>query len=80
LAESELIGIIDLRNADFSGTNLRGADLRGADLSNANLRNADLQGANLDGLNFMAAQVTLDQLLEAKSLKGTTMPDGSTHA
>jgi len=70
LAESELLSIIDLSNADFSGTDLRGADLRGANLSNANLAGLDLMGTN----------VTIEQLLKAQSLKGTTMPDGSIHS
>ena len=75
LAESELLSIIDLSNADFSGT-----DLRGANLSNANLRNTDLRGANLAGLDLMGTNVTIEQLLKAQSLKGTTMPDGSIHS
>ncbi len=80
LAESELLSIIDLSNADFSGTDLRGADLRGANLSNANLRNTDLSNANLAGLDLMGTNVTIEQLLKAQSLKGTTMPDGSIHS
>jgi len=80
LAESELLNIIDLSNADFSGTDLRGADLRGANLSTANLRNTDLRGANLAGLDLMGTNVTIEQLLKAQSLKGTTMPDGSIHS
>ena len=65
----------DLRYADLSGADLRGTDLRGADLRGANLRGADLSGADLEG----AQGVTDDQLAEASSLNGATMPDGSKH-
>jgi uncharacterized protein YjbI with pentapeptide repeats len=47
-----------------------GADLSGADLSGANLTEANLKGAT---------GTTTEQLEKAKSLKGTTMPDGSIH-
>jgi uncharacterized protein YjbI with pentapeptide repeats len=57
----------DLRRADLSEADLRGADLRGADL-----RDADLRQANLEG-----AVVTNQQLDQASSLKGATMPDGT---
>ncbi|GCE31212.1 hypothetical protein KDA_66960 [Dictyobacter alpinus] len=77
LAESELISIIDLSKANFSGADLSEADLRGADLRAANLSNADLRGANLDGLNLLATNVTTAQLLQAKSLEGTIMPNKS---
>lgn len=79
LQESDLIHIIDLSQADLSGMSFRNIDLRGANLSNADLSNADLWGANLDGINFMTTNVTTRQLLEARSLKGTIMPDGSIH-
>lgn len=74
LAESDLINIIDLSKANFSGADLSGADLRSADLRTANLSNANLRGANLDGLNLLAANVTMAQLLQAKSREGTIMP------
>jgi uncharacterized protein YjbI with pentapeptide repeats len=60
-----------LAHADLGGADLRGADLRGADLNGADLRNADLLGADLS-----TAQVTQEQLDQANSLKGATMPDG----
>ncbi len=60
----------DLFEANLSGTNLRGTFLRDASLKHADLSYADLTGA----------RVTTDQLDEAKSLKGATMPDGSKHA
>ena len=62
--------------ADLSGAYLRGAFLRGAILGGANLNGANLFGANLSG----ATGVTEEQLEEqAKTLKGATMPNGSTH-
>jgi uncharacterized protein YjbI with pentapeptide repeats len=79
----------NLSNANLSGasivySNLSGADLSGADLSGANLdgddlRDADLSGANLSGARLQGAKVTEDQLAQAESLAGATMPDGSQH-
>jgi uncharacterized protein YjbI with pentapeptide repeats len=51
---------------------LSGADLRKTELEDANLSGADLSGADLSG----AKGVTEEQLAQAKSLKGATMPDG----
>ncbi len=53
---------------------LAGAKLHNVDLTNTNLWDADLSSADLRG-----AIVTSEQLAKAKSLKGTTMPDGSIH-
>jgi uncharacterized protein YjbI with pentapeptide repeats len=64
--------IANLRNADLSEARLTGANLSGAYLSGANLREADLRDANLEG----ARSVTGDQLAEASSLEGATMPNG----
>jgi hypothetical protein len=74
LRDAELIG------ARLAGTHLqrkdelslRGADLRGADLSGAMLREANLSRANL----LAATGWTKEQLTEANSLKGATMPNG----
>src|SRR5215204_3411555 len=86
--------VVILTGADLSKANLRGAylgeanlmeaNLRGATLWGANLREANLSGANLSGANLSEANlsesnVTEEQLLKCRSLKGTTMPDGSTH-
>ena len=65
----------DLSNALLYATDLSGADLSEANLSEANLGQADLSGANLSG----AFGTTPEQLKQAKSLKGATMPDGSKH-
>jgi uncharacterized protein YjbI with pentapeptide repeats len=56
-------------------TDLSGADLSGADLSGADLRDAVLIDANLSG----AVGVSKEQLGQANSLEGATMPDGSKH-
>jgi uncharacterized protein YjbI with pentapeptide repeats len=49
------------------------------DLSNADLSAAALFNTNLSNANLSGAKVTNEQLQQAKSLKGATMPDGSTH-
>jgi len=58
------------------------ADLRGADLSEALLKGTNLTGAVLTGTVLIGAEltdaqgVTKEQLEQAKSLKGATMPNG----
>jgi hypothetical protein len=93
LYESGLIDmgkhIIDLSGADLSQADVSGADLSRADLSGANLRkanlsnailfNANFSNAILEEANFNKSWVTREQLEQAKSLKGATMPDGSIH-
>jgi hypothetical protein len=80
----------DLRDAELSGANLEGAhlqrkdelSLRGADLRGADLRGADLSGAMLREANLRRANLfavtgwTKEQLTEAKSFAGATMPNG----
>jgi uncharacterized protein YjbI with pentapeptide repeats len=77
-----------LGGATLSGANLSGATLgcysaSGKDycatLSRATLTNADLSGATLSRATLTNATVSNEQLAQAKSLKGATMPDGSTH-
>ena len=71
----------DLRGADLSddegrfnsGARMIRALLAGADLSGADLTNAELSGADLTN-----ARITEEQLREAESLEGATMPDGQT--
>jgi uncharacterized protein YjbI with pentapeptide repeats len=79
LEEAALQGVIlenaneaKLNKIDLGGAYLSGADLRKAELEDANLSGADLSGADLSG----ATGVTEEQRAQAKSLKGTTMPDG----
>jgi hypothetical protein len=78
---------IDLSDSLLQGANLSNSDLQGADLSYANLggtdlSRADLQGANLKNTNLRNANLsraqgwTEEQLSEAHTLRGATMPDG----
>lgn len=79
----------NLPSAKLSGANLHGADLRWANLFKANLKEANLEEANLEGTdlrladltdaNLAGTNVTDEQLAGAKSLKGTTMPNGTEH-
>ena len=74
----------DLSDADLSDANLSEADLSYDNLSSANLQGANLtdavfRGTNLSNANLSNAKVTSEQLAEAKSLEGATMPDGSRH-
>lgn len=84
----------DLHNADLSGANLANANLChanllnvkliGAELQNANLSETDLKGAilkdaNLQNANLWASNVTAEQLNQAYSYEGATLPDGTIH-
>jgi uncharacterized protein YjbI with pentapeptide repeats len=75
----------DLSDADLSGAELIDADLSFASISGANLRETylietDLSDSDLSGANLRDARgVTVKQLLQAKTLADTTMPDGSIH-
>jgi uncharacterized protein YjbI with pentapeptide repeats len=74
----------NLSSADLSGANLSSADLSyaylyKANFSRAKLINATLNDAVLNGADFSGAIITEEQLKQAKSLAGATMPDGSIH-
>jgi uncharacterized protein YjbI with pentapeptide repeats len=69
-------GDADLSDADLSDANLSEADLSYDNLSSANLQGANLTDAVLRGANLSNAKVTSEQLAEAKSLEGATMPNG----
>jgi len=71
----------NLSGADLGGVDLRGADLSGANLDKANLSEANLRRANLRGANLKdVTGITSGELvMQAKSLKGATMPEGSIH-
>jgi hypothetical protein len=71
---------INLNEANLQNADLRGANLSGAILNLANMQGTNLGSANMDGLNLIATRVTMGQLRDAQSLKGTTMPDGSIHS
>ena len=88
LSEVDLSGV-NLDSIDLEGTDLSGADLSGANLSHAYLHHANLKGANLHSANLTNAtlssanlgnaKVTREQLAEARSLEGATLPDGLKH-
>jgi uncharacterized protein YjbI with pentapeptide repeats len=74
----------DLRKADLSGANLNvgdlvGANLREANLGGAKLLGADLREADLSLADLSGTQIVKTELEKAKSLEGTTMPDGTKH-
>ena len=80
------LSVANMRDADLSATvlidaELSGALLSGANMSGANLLDADLRDADLSGADLRGARgVTNEELEEqAKSLIGTTMPDGTKH-
>jgi uncharacterized protein YjbI with pentapeptide repeats len=61
--------------------NPRSADLGEADLRGANLRDADLSRANLSGAHERLywqrrRPISIEQLEQARSLEGATMPNG----
>jgi hypothetical protein len=66
----------NLRGAVLSRASLFRADLKGADLRGADLRDTILYFADLEEANLLAAKVTGEQLEEARSLQGATMPNG----
>lgn len=77
LQKARLRGV-DLQGARLGTANLQGAilldaNLQGAGLGFASLREARLELANLQGALF----VTCDQLRQARTLKGVTLPDGT---
>lgn len=91
LGSADLSGAY-LEDARLSGAYLYDTDLGGADLSGADLSDAEgrfesgtrmirtrLDGADLGGADLTNAKVTEEQLREAESLEGATMPDGSKH-
>ena len=76
------LGWANLTRAELTGADLRGADLHEALLALADLRGADLTGADLRGAFLLGADlgeatVTNEQLNEARSLAGATLPDGT---
>jgi uncharacterized protein YjbI with pentapeptide repeats len=68
-----------LIEADLSHAILLDTDFSNAHLENADLSNAELERADLSGAYLQFAKITPEQLKQAKSLKGTTMTDGSIH-
>jgi hypothetical protein len=85
------LSLADLSHANLVGTNLSAAllsaallnnagltyaNLSSANLSSTNLMGANLIRANLDGANLAYANVTVEQLQQADTLEGATMPNG----
>lgn len=74
----------DLHDADLTGANLNvgdlvGANLRGARLGGAKLLGADLSEADLSLADLSGTQITETEWQKARSLEGTTMPNGTKH-
>ena len=74
----------DLRDADLRHANLQGADLEEAylravrrDPYEDEFEDAVLEDANLSETNLKNAEITLEQLTQANSLFGATLPNGS---
>lgn len=76
LQEASLAGA-DLEDAVLARADLKGADLTGANLQDADLTRTQLRDAILDGANLRGTNVTEGQLAKARSLQGTTLPDGT---
>lgn len=74
----------DLRNANFSNADLQAAQfywnvsVPGV-ISKFQIIDTNLTNANLAGANLKDAKITPEQLAQARSLKGTIMPDGTVH-
>jgi hypothetical protein len=68
-----------LQYANFNGTNFYHTNLSNALLFRADLRTANLSLADLSKANLYHAFIISTQLAQVRSLKGATMPDGSTH-
>jgi hypothetical protein len=89
LSETRLVKRSILSNTDLDRAELMDAKLIDAKLINATLTKADLRGANLSGTDLSGADLsgadlrgakswTEEQLREAESLQGATMPDSQT--
>jgi len=81
LQESDMLGVVNLRNGDLfeanlSGANLVGVDLSGSDLSEANLVDANLCGANLRGAGLIGTYLIVADLTEA-NLQGANLSNAN---
>ena len=74
--EGALVLEANLVSADLSFTSLKDGRFLASDLSKANFYETDLSGADLGMVNLTGAQLTLNQLRQARALFGATMPDG----
>jgi hypothetical protein len=87
LTSADLSGMVltsddaDLTYVMLGEASLRRAYMRGANLSNAVLFNTDLSDADLSWADLSDAKGTnKEQLGQAKSLEGATMPDGEVYS
>lgn len=81
LQESDMLGVVNLRNGDLfetnlSGANLVGIDLSGSDLSEANLVDANMCGANLRGAGLIGAYLIVADLSGA-NLRGAKLSNAN---
>ncbi len=78
---SQALEKVNRLRANLSYANLEGANLNEADLSSAHLigAGANLAKVDLRGARLGWAKVTQNQLQNARSLEGATMPDGTIH-
>jgi uncharacterized protein YjbI with pentapeptide repeats len=67
------LDLASLDSADLTAAFLSGTQLEGATLTNTDLTNAFLKDANLSNVRNWTNQ----QLAQAESLVGATMPDGT---
>jgi len=79
LARAGLLPSIPINFTDLRGTDLSGVNLSNANLSRAIIGESHFSGADLSGADLTFAQVTNDQLAQAESLAGATMPRGTQH-
>lgn len=70
----EMIGTLDLSQANLQGLNLAGADFSDADLSGA-----DLSGANLTGAKLAGAKLVGTELINAKGIPKISLQGHSEH-
>jgi uncharacterized protein YjbI with pentapeptide repeats len=72
------LALASLGGADLTRAFLFGAELEGATLTNTDLKNAFLKDANLRDTDLRGAEGwTNEQLAQAESLSGATLPDGT---
>ncbi len=67
----------DLTNCIFTQANLQNAIFVGANLKNARLEEANLNNADFTNANLQWTHISLNQLMNVKSLENAIMPDGS---
>jgi uncharacterized protein YjbI with pentapeptide repeats len=73
-----------LPNTLFQNADMQGADFTGARFNRGGysdtVREGRFRGARLAGTDLSGTDITLEQLAEAATIEGATLPDGITHA